>query len=188
MNKYSMSNKLKVLIITCWGVYIACLIIKLCGGNRFEIATTNQRFIDVCNYIDNTLLLKVLISCIFYVFNTYIVYLCLTKQRFFNDWWLIPIFIVCGIVNILIDNVYVNFIISSITIIIFPLIRTKGRAWLHIIVGNILIFLFQLISLLTRNIGWHLENDSMLVMLITQIDYYIMLVIYYLYVNRKEIK
>ena len=48
--------------------------------------------------------------------------------------------------------------------------------------------LFQQISLWTRNIGWNLDNDSMLINLMTQIDYYIMIVIYYLYVNRKEIK
>ena len=53
--RYTTSFRLKVLIIVCWIAYITCLIIKVCGGNRFEIATTNQRFIDVCNYIDNTL-------------------------------------------------------------------------------------------------------------------------------------
>lgn len=100
MNKYSMSNKLKILIITCWVVYIICLIIKLCGGNRFEIATTNQRFIDVCNYIDNNLWLKMIIATIIYVISTYIIYLGLTKQKLFKDLWIIPILIGINLINI----------------------------------------------------------------------------------------
>ena len=87
--RYTTSFRLKVLIAVCWIAYIICLIIKLCGGNRFEIATTNQKFIDICNYIDNTLRLKMTISSIAYVFSGYMIYLCLTKQKLFNDWWMI---------------------------------------------------------------------------------------------------
>ena len=88
----------------------------------------------------------------------------------------------------LVNNVYLNIALSIIVVLIIPLIRTRFKLWKHIIIGNILIFIFQLISLLTRNIGWNLNNQSMLVSLIMQIDYYIMLIIYYLYINRKEIK
>lgn len=183
-----MSKKLKVLIITCWVVYIACLIIKLCGGNWFEIATTNETFIAICDYIDNTLWLKMIIATIIYVISTYIIYLSLTKQRLFKDLRIIPILIGINIINIYFNNVYVNIVLSLIVLLVIPLIRTKFKERKNILVGVILIFLFQLISLITRNIGWNLNNQSMLVSLIMQIDYYIIVIIYYLYTNRKEIK
>ena len=186
--RYTTPFRLKVLIIVCWVVYIACLIIKLCGGNQFEIATSNETFIAICDYIDNTLWLKMIIATITYVISSYIAYLILIKRKFFNDWWIIFILVIANIINILINNVYLNIALSIIVALIIPLIRTRFKLWKHIIIGNILIFIFQLISLLTRNIGWNLNNQSMLVSLIMQIDYYIMLIIYYLYINRKEIK
>ena len=156
--RYTTSFRLKVLIAVCWIAYIICLIIKLCGGNRFEIATTNQKFIDICNYIDNTLRLKMTISSIAYVFSGYMIYLCLTKQKLFNDWWMIIVLFAFSLVNMFLNNFYVNLSISILCAFIIPLIRTKGRARLHIIIGNLLMMLFQQISLWTRNIGWNLDG------------------------------
>lgn len=186
--RYTTPFRLMVLIAVCWIAYIICLIIKLCGGNRFEIATSNETFIALCDYIDNTLWLKMIIATITYVISSYIAYLILVKRKFFNDWWVIFILVITNIINILINNVYLNIALSIIVALIIPLIRTRFKLWKHIIIGNILIFVFQLISLLTRNIGRNLNNQSMLVSLIMQIDYYIMLIIYYLYINRKEVK
>ena len=182
-----MKQKYKVLIIVCWAVYIACLIIKLCGGNRFEIATTNERFIAICDYIDNTLCLKAKICSIFYIISMYLIYLCLTKQKLLKDWWMLIILLISSIINVLTNNTYVNLGLSLITMVVIPLIKTKGKLWIHIIIGVLLVCLFQQISLWTRNIGWNLDNQSTLVSMIFQIDYYIMIIIYYLYVNGKEI-
>ena len=182
-----MKQKYKVLIIVCWAVYIACLIIKLCGGNRFEIATSNETFIAICDYIDNTLWLKMVVCSIFYILGSYLSFLCLTKQKFGKDWRMAFILLIASILNIYFNNTYVNIGISAFTLIVIPILRNQGKYWLHVIIGCLLIFLFQLISLITRNIGWNLDNQSTLVLLIMQIDYYIMLVIYYLYINRKEI-
>ena len=185
--RYTTSFRLKVLIIVCWIAYIICLIIKLCGGNRFEIATSNETFIAICDYIDNTLWLKMVVCSIFYILNSYLSYLCLTKQKFGKDWWMIFILLVASIINIYFNNTYVNIGISLFTLIVIPILRNQGRYWVHVIIGVLLICLFQQISLWTRSIGWNLDNQTTLVLLIMQIDYYIMLVIYYLYINRKEI-
>ena len=185
--RYTTSFRLKVLIIVCWIAYIICLIIKLCGGNRFEIATSNETFIALCDYIDNTLWLKATICSIFYVISAYLIYLCLTRQKLFKDWWMLIILLMSSIINVLINNTYVNLGLSLITMIVIPLIKTKGKLWLHIIIGVLLVCLFQQISLRTRSIGWNLDNQSTLVLLIMQVDYYIMLIIYYLYVNGKEV-
>ena len=185
--RYTTPFRLKVLIIVCWIAYITCLIIKLCGGNRFEIATSNETFIAICEYIDNNLWLKAAICSIFYVISAYLIYLCLTKQKLFKDWWMIFVLFAFSLINIYFNNTYVNIIISLITLILIPIIRNKGKHRFYVIIGCLLVFLFQLISLITRNIGWNLDNQSTLVGMIFQIDYYIMLIIYYLYVNRKEI-
>ena len=120
-----------------------------------------------------------IIATIIYVISTYIIYLSLTKQKLFKDLWIIPILIGINVINIYFNNVYVNIVLSLVVLLLIPLIRTKFKERKNILIGIILIFLFQLISLITRNIGWNLNNQSMLVSLIMQIDYYIIVIICY---------
>lgn len=187
--RYTTSFRLKVLIIVCWIAYITCLIIKLCGGNWFEIATTNQRFIDICNYIDNTLWLKMMIACINFIIVGSIIILAILKQLFYK-WYqallFIPLMITASIVGRYnsIANSILSFIIYLLPIIFIP------KQWYRAIVGTCLLILFQFISLITKNVNEiYLNNGSTLVSIILQIDVIILSLIYYLYANaRKEIR
>lgn len=187
--RYTTSFRLKVLIIVCWVVYIACLIIKLCGGNRFEIATSNETFIALCDYIDNTLWLKMMIACINFIIVGSIIILAILKQLFYK-WYqallFIPLMITASIVgwyNSIINSI-LSFVIYLLPIIFIP------KQWYRAIVGTCLLILFQFISLITKNVNEiYLNNESTLVSIILQIDVIILSLIYYLYANaRKEIK
>ena len=184
-----MTQKLKALFITCRVVYIACLIIKLCGGNWFEIATTNERFIAICDYIDNTLWLKMIIACIFSLITNSFVICAIFRERFYTFKQaivFIPLIIIGSIIGWY--NSIINTIIGFILYLI-PIIYDY-RKWYRAILGLILMIIFQFISLITKNVNEvYLNNQSTLVSIILQIDLLIMVILYYLYANaRKEIK
>lgn len=42
-----------MLITVSWILLIVCLIIKLFGGNWFELNTENSNFIQFCLYVEN---------------------------------------------------------------------------------------------------------------------------------------
>lgn len=179
-------NIYKVLIESCWILLIFCFALKLLFGNLFAISVESQNFIAFCEWLDNHWL-KYIIATIVYVPSTYIFYLCLTKQKLFKDWWIILLLLPNSYFK---DNIYyLGLGIDLFVGIVYPIIKGKGKTWKYVLFGNVLIFGFQLISLLTKNIGFYIDNSSMLIGLIYQVDYYIMLVLYYLYINyRKELK
>ena len=56
-----------MLITVSWVVLIACLIIKLFGGNWFALESKNSKFNDFCIFVDNTQWLKMILACIIYI-------------------------------------------------------------------------------------------------------------------------
>lgn len=179
-------NIYKVLIESCWILLIFCFALKLLFGNLFAISVESQNFIAFCEWLD-THWLKYIIATIVYVPSTYIFYLCLTKQKIFKDLWIIILLIFSSLIKWRFE--YIGVIIDLFVGIFYPLIKGKGKNWKWILIGNITIVLFQQVSLLTKNLGHHLESTSMLIGLVYSIDYYIMLVLYYLYIiQRKELK
>lgn len=182
-----MKNKYKTLIISCWVVLIACFLIKIIGASNFEIVSTNDNFIKICNWIDKSWVIYV-VATLVYVPSTYIMYLCFTKQKLFNDWWIILLLLPASLLKNKIA--VIGWIIDLSVLIVIPLIKGKFKNGLYVLFGNILIIAFQFISLLTKNINFHLTNEPTLIALIMQIDYYIMIILYYLYTQyyRKELK
>ena len=187
--RYTTSFKLKVLIIVCWVIYIACLIIKLCGGNRFEIATSNETFTAICDYIDNTLWLKMIIACIFNVILSNLSCLAILEQKTYNLRQCLIFIPLSALMSLLswfypIISTILNFLFYLLTIIYLR--RKRYRS----IIGIVLINLFQFISLITKNVNSiNINEESTLVSIILQIDVLIIVIIYYLYANaRKEIK
>ena len=71
----------KTLIITSWVVLIACFLIKILGGNWFELAVENEKFILFCNFIDNTPDVKILLTAVIYCVSTYFVVCAIVKKE-----------------------------------------------------------------------------------------------------------
>lgn len=181
-------NKYKMLIITSWVVLIICFIIKIIGLKNFDFQSDNSKFIRFCNYVDNILWLKMIIACIVCVLTTYPIICVLINKKYLNiksSLIYIPLMIASSIISWY--STIINMIIQGIYLIIIPLIQTKGK-FKRIILTIIFVSLFQIISLLIRNINITNFNDNnCMISLMFQIDYYIMILLLYLY-NFKERK
>lgn len=187
--RYTTSFKLKILIIVCWIAYITCLIIKLCGANLFEIACENERFILICDYIDNTLWLKMIIACIFSLITNSFVICAIFREKFYTLKQVIvfvPLIVIGSIISwyFPLINTIIGFLLYLIPI------AYNYHKWYRAIIGLILMISFQFISLATKNVNSiYLNNQNTLVSIILQIDLLIMVILYYLYANaRKEVK
>ena len=178
-------NIYKVLIKSCWILLIFCFALKLLFGNLFAISVESQNFIAFCEWLD-THWLKYVISTIVYVPSGYLLYLCVSNQKVGKDLWLLLLLLPCSILKWKIT--IIGIVIELFIGFILPLIKDIKK-WKYVLFGNIAIILFQQVSLFVKNLNWYIDNSSMLIALIYQIDYYIMLVLYYLYINhRKELK
>ena len=188
--RYTTSFRLKVLIIVCWIAYLTCLIIKLCGANLFEIACENERFILICDYIDNNLWAKIIVGCLFNLVSTSLVIFAIFGEKFYTIKQAI-VFISLIVFGSIISWFYpiINIIIGFI-IYLLPIIFNYHK-WYRSIIGLFLVITFQFISLITKNVDeFYINNTKMLISIILQIDYVIMITLYYLYSNsltRKEV-
>lgn len=178
-----MKDKYKTLICCCWGVLIFYSIIKLISGKSFEIVCENERFIYICNLIDNSWL-RYIVSGIIYSISSFLIYLSMTLRKFKKDFWLLFILFPISFIK---DKLYwLGLILDFITLILLPLIVCKFNNWKRVLLGVVLVISFQVISLFIRNLGIYYNNDSLTISIILSIDYYIMIVLYYLYSFMKK--
>ena len=177
-----------MLITVSWLVLIACLIIKLFGGNWFALESKNSKFNDFCIFVDNTQWLKMVLACIIYIvtslpiicilFKTktlniklHCLYIPLMIIKSFTSWYFIPI----------------SFILDFIMLIILPIIFTKK--WKYVIIINILIFIFQCITMGLRSLSFNFFGKTFIEQFLIQIDFYLMIWLLYLYTfNTKKVE
>lgn len=178
-----MKDRYRVLIISCWSLLGVCFLIKLLGGNWFELSTENTKLIQLCSWIDSNIS-KYFIMGIFYCVSMYLVYLSICKKKIKDCLYICTIFALIFITKIFYPIVAT--VLEPMVLIVLPLV--KRVSWKRVLLGNVLMMVFQLVSLFIRNLGMYLPADTpTLISLLLQIDYYIMLVLYYLYSNyRKE--
>lgn len=179
-----MKNKYKTLITSCWVVLIICFLIKLFGWNWFEIICEHPKFVSICNWLDGNWT-KYLIMTLMYIPLSYIPYLIMVDKKIGKDWWIILLILPCSILKVFAPIIAV--IIDISVLIIIPLIMNKFKNWKKVIIVNVLMVVFQLISLFTKNLGYYMPSDNIIISLIFSIDYYMMTILYYLY-SRKELK
>lgn len=184
---------LKRMIIVCWILLAICFGIKLFGGNFFSIVCTNETFVKVCNFIDNTAWYYVIGFITFYIStNLYLLAVCgKTKFNKYEFALVNAILILMYLIKFI--SLPVSMFTDAIGMFLIPMLFRKEKFWKRFLIclfGFILFNVFQILSLLIKNIGIVIINYSSLVSLIFSIDYYIMLVLYYLYaniINKKEV-
>lgn len=179
-----------MLIVVSWVVLLICLVIKLFGGNWFELWWDNEKFISFCNYVENTMWLKMSIACVISLTSTLpiiaIIY-NININKFKTKHIILYSFII--IIKSLIgwSVPLISTILDFIILLIIPFIITKN--WKRILLVNVFILALQLISILIRNISFGLNfNNTLIETYLIQVDYYIMLILLYLYnFRRKEL-
>ena len=180
-----------LIICISWIALIICLIIKLFGGNWFELWLNNDKFIGFCEFVDNTQWLKMILACVICVATT-IPAMCVflnVKKLNLNQYLLfIPLMITKSILGWYI--LWLAYVLDIFILIIIPLILCKFKNWKRTIFGNILVILFQFLTLAVRNLnvgtGFN-ENNTFLIQTLYQVDYYLMILLFYLY-NTKKLK
>lgn len=183
-----MKNKYKVLIISCWALLILCLIFKLFGANIFEPYVKSERFIKLCDFIDNNFYLKIIVACIVsLILNTFTV-LAILGQKFYTKLQAIIFIPLITLTSIISWYSNIVNIVLNVLFFILPTIWLKKK-WYRSLLGFGLITSFQLISMFIRNISnITLNYETTLIAIILQVDSFIMVVLYYLYSNYLKLK
>lgn len=182
---------LQRIIIACWIALIVCLIIKLFGGNIFEIICKNQTFIKVCNYVDSHIWADYLV-CIFSTFiSLYFFTLAIVQEWKYKKWQLIVVIatVLVG-TAIKIWNYIAGLVFDVWQFIGMPMLflGKKWKEYWKILVANVLLVAFQAISIYIKNTDFGELYNSTLVGTIYGIDITIMVILYYGYSNFIKLK
>jgi hypothetical protein len=183
----NVKDKYKTLITSCWVVLLCCFIVKLLGGNFFAIVCENEKFIKFCEYC-NTGVMYWVISSVVYTVSTTIYLMAVCK---FKKPKLLLIGVVIGIYIskvILTKYAIISAIVEFIALVLIPifLCSKNKHIWKRSLIGYASLFAFQLISLVIKNIGIKVLYYDSLTALIFSIDYYIMLILYWLYSIKED--
>lgn len=185
MEKLDKERYLKRVIVVCWIALAICFGIKLFGGNLFEIMCENENFIKVCEYADNNFWADSIISSLYCFVSMYFLILAMCGKYKYEKWQLI--LLVATVIIGTIVKIYsqiLGVIFDMWQIIIMPCVFTLRNTKRHyfVIVGNILVLIFQSVSLFVRNLSFEVVTENgLLIAIIYSIDVTIMYILYYLY-------
>ena len=177
---------LQRIIIACWVALVVCLIIKLFGGNLFNIVCKNETFIKICSYSDTHLWLDYILSSIYCFISMYFLVLAIIQEKKYKLWQLIVLIITVLVgTGIKLWNKTVGLIFDIWQGIGMPILflGKKWKEYWKVIVGNILLVVFQLVSMYVKNIKLGILGDNNLIGLIFSLDILIMIMLYYGYSN-----
>ena len=183
-----------LIICISWIALIICLIIKLFGGNWFELWLKNDKFISFCGFVDNTIWLKRVLACIICVASTIPVYLIMLNNNKPKHYVLIILIILTICKSILgWYNSTISFILDIFILLVVITIFNKKP--LRNIICFVIVTIFQLITIGLRNVSFWLGGfnfgNTFIEQFLIQIDYYIMIILFYLYnfkYRNKEVK
>lgn len=187
-------------IIICWVLLGVCFVVKLLGGNYFAIACENERFVKVCLFCDKYYI-SVVFRMISFISSSFLIMKCVnyntskSKTLLFVSmcfaYWCFKHLIEVGIIDVsLVANNILDFIILyALILFVVDKSQSKFKIILKPLIAVSLLFLFSIISAFVKNIGIKDKiTNSFLEGFIFMIDYYIMLVLTFLYSKRRYLK
>ena len=183
---------LRRVIIISWISLALCFVIKIFGGNFFEIMSDNPKYKALCEYADNNFWCKYLI-CFASSMVCEILFLLAIFQKYnlsIKEWVIstISVIIACFIKLLLptfglLSDVWITILLPIV------LIGKPSKKYFAVLFANLFNWAFQFISLLVKNLSIEIIDNSTFISLIYMIDLYFMCFLYYLYRNyQKESK
>lgn len=183
---------LKRAIIVCWVLLAICFVVKICGGNFFNIICNNKNFIKFCNYCD-TSFIRYIIYFIYFMFESTILLLIIRpdvkirSKRFL--FYSISVFIFWIIKNlyeqgIIVLNVILATVIPLCVLYLLLLVFSK-RPYMSLFMVLYELLLATISSIIKSISLTGTLSDSFLLYFIFNIDYYILLIIPLLYARLK---
>ena len=185
--KLNKKEYLKRVIIVSWIGLAVCFLIKLFGGNLFEIASSNENFIAICNYADQHIWLNYILSCLYCFASLYFFTLAIL-QRTKYKWWELIIVIVTVLGGTAIKvfwNEIAGLIFDIWQLLIMPIIflGKDFKKYFNIFIAIILLFSFQVISMYIKNMEFGILDGNSFVGMIYSLDVLIMIVLFFAYQN-----
>jgi hypothetical protein len=177
---------LRRVIVISWISLAFCFVVKIFGGNFFEIMCQSKNYKALCDYADTHLWLKFVIG-----FLSSMLCQCLCELAILQKYKLTLFeFIItfasvfaCTMLKlfninpICICDIWLSFILPAI------LVGKDFKRYIAIIFAFVFNIGFQFISLLVKNIGIVNVGDTYFIGIIYMFDLYIMIFLYYLYRN-----
>ena len=181
-----MKNKYLVLIISCWVLLLVCVLLKLLGANIFIAGTNNETFKAFCNYVQNSFWFYI-ITPLFNISTATIYFMAVLKTKKPSWKWLIP-YSLYAILKCIFHKLDVLFFILDIFVVTgLPILVDKTK-WKRAIIGTVLNLSFQFISMFLKLKNYTMFDNNLIVGIILSIDYYIMLVLFWLHSIDKQNK
>lgn len=176
----------RLTIVICWVTLLCFWVIKLFGGNFFEIAVNNENFIKFSELVETTWL-KYLVSFFTIAVAKYLTFGAICQKFVFKGKQLI--FVIFGIVSIWAVS---NFVplgklqfpawYGYMIFVLAGFIYQKGCKKLFGLLSIALETIFTVVSFLTRNVPIVVSSNYLIAYTLS-IDVYIMLALYCLYSN-----
>jgi hypothetical protein len=164
-------------IVLCWILLAICFVVKLFGGNFFAYIGESE----VANYIEERWYLLKPLQCLFYMIQSllFLPILYNFKHKRFVIISSIVLSIFKNIIRLSNSLMIISFILEFVFLIILPIIICNKPK--RVVIVNILLVIFQIISLLTKNISVVSFPSTTIVGYLYMVDYYIMLALTNLY-------
>lgn len=160
--------------------------IKIFGGNFFEIVCNNQTYKKICEYADTHLWLKYIIGFSSSLLcETLFLLAILQKYKFTTKELVITLISVAVACILKLINQYIGLIGDLWITILLPmfLLGKQFKKYWSVLFANLFNWAFQFISIIVKNLSIGIIDNSTFISLIYSIDVYIMCFLYYLYRN-----
>lgn len=173
----------KGVYICSWIAIIISFYLKIFGSSAFDIDISNPMFLSIANFIDNNLFFKITIPLLSYVISNVLIIMSIIRRKLNlkETLFIIPSLIVICLVSSIINNEIVFFIKMVLEIGLMVLMGLREKSGISHTIRIIVINLaYQIISLVTKNLGIQFTAYGTCSQLILMIDYYLLLVNLYI--------
>ena len=163
----------------CGVALLLCWVLKLWGGVVFDFVVTNQTMVDICYFIENSVV-QYIIYWVFYMLSNYLCLGILSSKKSYGKRNTIIFVIIWTIMFSF--NFFSPTIKTILDFIVFPLIailvyKTK---WWKAILWMLCIVLTQIVLMQIRNGDYTLYSYNFIAGFLMQIDYYIVLIVLFI--------
>lgn len=158
-------------ITLCWVLLIICFVVKLFGGNFFAYIGESK----VATYIEERWYLLKPVQCAFYMVQS-LLFLPILYDFKHKKLVIISSFVLSIVKNVMRLSetlTIISFVLEFLFLILLPIIVCKKP--FKVVFVNILLIVFQIISLITKNISVTNFPSTTIVGYLYMVDYYIML-------------
>ena len=121
---------LRTAIVTAWAMLLFSFIFKLCGSKAFEIVAVNERFVTICNWLDNDgeIAKYALMLVMYYVSTIFIILASSLKIKLSGKEFILTTILLVAVWIVKLFYPKIGFVVESLELIIVPSILSR-KIW-----------------------------------------------------------